>query len=57
MTDARRKGPLRADEEGRPIDIEGIDASPEAVGRAMMKPATRRRVERARRKQKVDGGR
>lgn len=57
MTDARRKGPLRADEEGRPIDIEGIDASPEAVGRAMMKPKTRRLVGRARRKQKVDGGR
>lgn len=39
---------MRADEEGRPIDIEGIDASPEAVGRAMMKPKTRRLVGRAR---------
>lgn len=48
MTDARRKAPLRADEEGSPIDIEGIDASPEAVGRAMMKPKTRRLVDRAR---------
>ena len=57
MTDARRRGPLRADEDGNPINIEGVDASPEAVGRAMMKPRTRRLVERARRKRKVDGGR
>ena len=47
MTDARRKRELLVDEEGHPIDIEGIDASPEAVGRAMMKPRTRRLVGQA----------
>ena len=46
MTDARRKRELPVDEDGHPIDIEGIDASPEAVGRAIMKPETRRLVER-----------
>ena len=38
----KRKPPLRVDEDGHKIDIEGIDATPEAVGRAMMKPETRR---------------
>lgn len=47
MTKARRKQRLPVDEDGHPIDIDGIDASPEAVGGAMVKPGTRRRVERA----------
>lgn len=50
MTGTRSKRPLRADEEGHPIDIEGIDVNPEALGRAMMKPRTRRLVDRARQK-------
>ncbi len=54
MTNARRKRALRADEDGHPIDIEGIGASPETVGRAMMKPATRRRIDRDRRKRKAN---
>ena len=38
----KRKQPLRVDEDGHKIDIEGIDATSEAVGRAMLKPETRR---------------
>ena len=44
------KPPLRTDEDGHPIDIEGIDASPEAVGRAMLTPKAREMREKARRK-------
>ena len=47
-----RKPPRRADEHGNPIDIEGIDAPPEAVGRALMLPRTRRLVDQARQRQR-----
>ena len=46
MTGARRKRPLQADGDRHRIDIKGIDASPEAMGRAMMKRSTRRLLER-----------
>ena len=37
----------RVDEEGNPIDIEGINATPEALGRALMTPRTRKMVDRS----------
>ena len=47
------KKPLRrVDGQGNPIDIEGIDAPPEAVGRALMLPRTRRLADRARTRKK-----
>ena len=46
----KRKPHLRTDEGGRPIDVEGINATPEAVGRAMLTPKAREMREKARQK-------
>ena len=43
-TSAETEQPLRVDEDSHLIDIKGVGASPEAMGRAM-KPTTRRQVE------------
>ena len=48
----KRKPPLRVDEDGHKIDIDGIDATPEAVGRAMLKPETRRMLNKEKKKRK-----
>ena len=46
--------PPRADEAGRRIDIEGIDAPPEAVARALLMPRTKPMVNAARKSIKDD---